>query len=176
VSISETLSLIHHPNPILGLKAKVVDGFDGTNVVDNPEIQDVVQKMIKIMKKEGGVGLSAPQVGLSWRLFVTINPLDLNGGVVWINPTIETLRDKGFKSDFEGCLSLPGIQQRVRRANVVRIKGCDENGKYREIVSNSPILARIWQHEYDHLDGVLIIDKGKKTVKSRGKKRKNNRR
>tara|TARA_R110000744_G_scaffold375190_1_gene488498 strand:+ start:664 stop:1185 length:522 start_codon:yes stop_codon:yes gene_type:complete len=169
VSLSETLSLIHHPNPILSQKAKVLDNFDGTDV---PEVRDVVQKMISIMKSSGGVGLSAPQVGLAWRLFVTIDPRNLDSGVVWINPSVEVVGGGGFKSDFEGCLSLPGIQQRVRRANVVRIKGYDENCKYVERVSSSPMLARIWQHEYDHLDGILIIDKGKKVVKSRrGKKR-----
>ena len=175
MSISETLSLIHHPNPILSQKAKAVSGFDGIATVDNPEIQEIAQKMIRIMKTNGGVGLSAPQVGLPWRLFVTIDPRNLEGGVVWINPSIETVGGKGFKSEFEGCLSLPGVQHRVRRANVVRIKGYDENGKYVERVSSSPILARIWQHEYDHLNGILIIDKGKKAVKSRGKKRKKKR-
>lgn len=164
MSIPETLSIIHHPNPILGQKAKVI-----SSVV--PKVQDVAQEMIELMKKEGGVGLSAPQVGIPWRLFVTIDPMNLDGGVVWINPTVEKVLGDGFKSEFEGCLSLPGVQHRVRRANVARIKGFDENSKSIERISSSPILARIWQHEYDHLNGILIIDRGKKTVKSRGKKR-----
>lgn len=168
MSISKTLSLIYHPNPVLSQKAKPV-------TLDNPKVQEVAQEMIEIMKKNGGVGLSAPQVGLPWRLFVTVNARYLEGGVVWINPSIERVGGSGFKSEFEGCLSLPGVQHRVRRANIVRIKGYDENGKYIERLSSSPILARIWQHEYDHLNGVLIIDKGKKTVKKRGKKRKNKR-
>ena len=168
VSIPETLSLVYHPSPILGQKAGII-----SSVV--PKVQDVAQEMIEIMKKEGGVGLSAPQVGISWRLFVTMDPGDLSGGVVWINPTVEKVVSKGFKSEIEGCLSLPGVQHRVRRANVVRIKGYDENGKYIQRISSSPILARIWQHEYDHLNGVLIIDKGKKSVNNRGKKRKKKR-
>lgn len=169
MSISDTLSLIYHPDPVLSRKTKTVE-------VDDPKVQEVAQEMIEIMKKNGGIGLSAPQVGISWSIFVTANPRNLERGVVWINPNVKTVGGHGFKSEFEGCLSIPGVQHRVRRAKVVRIKGYDEDGKYIERLSSSPMLARIWQHEYDHLNGVLIIDKGKKSVNNRGKKRKKKKR
>lgn len=131
--------------------------------------------MLKLMAKAEGIGLAAPQVGLPWRLFV-VNipspspddtsfdptayeglPIATDGPKVYINPV---LSDAGgeLESYEEGCLSLPDIQGTVHRPPMITIKAMDENGK--EFTQRAGgLLARCWQHENDHLDGILILDK-----------------
>jgi len=122
----------------------------------DPEINVVAKRMIELMFEANGAGLAAPQVGLPWKLFVTIDPEREGEALVWVNPQLEIL-DATPVNDEEGCLSLPGITVDVQRHTLVRVTG--------QAIDGSPIectdewLSRVVQHENDHLDGVLIIDR-----------------
>lgn len=120
-------------------------------------IQTLVDDMIETMNDAGGVGLAAPQVGVLRRLFV----VDIGDGpMVLINPEIVEM--KGEQTGEEGCLSLPGKAETVTRANYVKIKGLDREGNEVEY-EGTELLARAFQHENDHLDGILYVDKAAET-------------
>ncbi len=149
----QTLALQIYPAPSLVKCAEDVDASD-------PNVKAVALRMIELMFTHQGVGLAAPQIGLSWRVFVTRDhsvPEDEEHGVVWINPKLEVICDE-FDIDEEGCLSLPDIRADIRRHTGIRISGFDVNGNPQEMSSNE-FIARVWQHENDHLDGILILDK-----------------
>ncbi len=115
---------------------------------------DLVDDMRKSLKRASGVGLAAPQVGVSKRLFVTAAPND--DFRVFVNPEIiETSVEEVLME--EGCLSVPGIYSSVKRPKTISIQAQDLNGKYFKM-KLSGYLARISQHENDHLNGVLFID------------------
>lgn len=145
-----SLSLVLHPASVLKEVAEIVDPKD-------EGVQTVARSMIQIMREHRGAGLAAPQVGLSWRLFVTHDPNDPENALTWINPTLESVGDE-VSIEEEGCLSIPEVRGNIRRSVAIRIKGYDQNGEQVEVTSNE-MIARVWQHENDHLDGVLIIDK-----------------
>lgn len=128
------------------------------------DIKKLVADLYETMYNASGVGLAAPQVGLSMRLFVTDgSPMDEDDQVlqsfkkVFVNPTI--LEETGTEWAFEeGCLSIPGIRADVNRPPKVKIHYFDENwNEHTEEFEGLP--ARIIQHEYDHLQGVLFVDK-----------------
>ncbi len=120
-------------------------------------IQTLVDDMIETMHDANGVGLAAPQVGVMRRLFV----VDIGDGpIVLINP--EIIEMSGEQTGEEGCLSLPGKAGTVTRANYVKIKGLDRDGN-EQVYEGTELLARAFQHENDHLDGVLYIDKATET-------------
>ena len=144
------LDILSHPHPTLRLKAEPVQ-----KVTD--EVRAVVDRMFELMNEAEGIGLAAPQVGVSWRLFITRDPDEQSRGCVWINPELEII-EESTEIDEEGCLSLPGILVNVNRPLGIRIRGLDEHGEPVESASSEHI-ARVWQHEYDHLDGRLIIDR-----------------
>ncbi len=145
-----TLSVVYYPHDILRQNASEVDPADAN-------VQAVARRMIELMFEHHGVGLAAPQVGLPWRLFVT-QDLDNEGeGIVWMNPVLETIDDSAEVEE-EGCLSLPEIRADIRRPTGIRISGFDGDGNAHSLESDD-FIARVWQHENDHLDGVLIIDK-----------------
>jgi peptide deformylase len=130
--------------------AKEVDPSD-------EDVQAVARRMIELMFEHNGVGLAAPQVGLSWRIFVTRDPEDEHAAHAWMNPSIEIMHGD-IGSDEEGCLSLPEIRGEIKRPAAIRITGYDADGKCKTEESDE-FISRIWQHENDHLDGILIIDK-----------------
>jgi len=112
--------------------------------------------MIQIMLGHDGVGLAAPQIGRNIRLIVVRY---LDGDLVLINPKI--CKKSWLKEwDEEGCLSVPGIVGDVKRCKKITIKFLDENGKLRQLTGQG-LLARVIQHEVDHLDGILFIDKAR---------------
>jgi peptide deformylase len=114
--------------------------------------------MFMIMYKEDGIGLAAPQVGLSIRLFVVdVSPVDESGGKkVFINP--EIINSWGESTIEEGCLSVPGIREEVNRPEKIEVKYQDETGQeITELLDGWP--ARVIQHEKDHLDGILFVDR-----------------
>jgi peptide deformylase len=113
----------------------------------------LIADMFDTMRQAPGVGLAGPQVGVLERIFVW-EAEDRHG--VLINPMI-TERSEETVQEEEGCLSLPGIYYPVARASQVTVEGLDENGE-RVVLEGSDLLARIFQHEIDHLDGVLFID------------------
>jgi peptide deformylase len=116
--------------------------------------QFLVDELFRVMRKANGVGLAAPQLGIAQRVIV-IAPLDYKP-VALINPVI--VKSEGEQLGQEGCLSIPGLYGDVKRASFVEIEGYDRKGRPIAIeLEGMP--ARIAQHEIDHLDGVLFIDK-----------------
>lgn len=144
------LAIVHYPHPVLRQNAEPIP-----EVTD--EVKAVAAKMIELMHQAPGVGLAAPQVGLAWRMFVA-NPTGEPGDDrVYINPKLSE-PGGGKAARDEGCLSLPGITVEMSRPAEITIRATNLDGESFE-ESADDLLARIWQHEYDHLDGVLIIDK-----------------
>ena len=118
----------------------------------NEDVAELVEHMEKIMRAANGVGLAAPQLGILQRIFV----YDAGDGFqAIINPKI--LGRKGEQVGIEGCLSIPGLQGDVARAEEVVVKGVDQFGKPVRIRGDG-LTARVIQHENDHLDGILFID------------------
>ena len=145
-----SLQIRLYPDPGLAQVAEPVEAV-------TPEIQALAHRMGELMVEADGIGLAAPQVGVSKRLFVTRDPDDPEAAVVWINPTLEVIDDT-CASSIEGCLSLPDIDVSVVRPVGIRITGTDLDGATCTLESDQHI-ARVWQHEYDHLEGRLIIDR-----------------
>jgi len=139
-------------NAILRERAKAVP-----KITSN--ILKLLDNMADTLYSEKGVGLAAPQVGVAKRVVV----IDAGEGLVeLINP--EIIKFEGQATDTEGCLSIPGTVGDVTRAASVEVKCQDRHGKER-IIQASDLFARALQHEIDHLDGVLFIDRAQKVWK-----------
>jgi peptide deformylase len=118
-----------------------------------PQIQPLVDGMVTIMRQANGVGLAAPQVGVNKRVLVARVEERLH---VLIDPVI--VRSEGEELGTEGCLSIPGIVAEVPRAARVVVKGKNRKGKGITLRAEG-LLARVLQHEIDHLDGILFLDR-----------------
>lgn len=138
-------------DPVLRRKALAVAEVDDT-------VRELVADMRETMRAYHGVGLAANQVGVLQRVLVVDVPVDDETRVrcVLINPELD--QRAGAESGEEGCLSIPGLYEEVRRAQRVRVRGLDEQGQPLEFVAEG-YLARALQHEVDHLDGVLFVDR-----------------
>ncbi len=156
-----TLRIQTYPAEILRRKAEPID--------PTPEVAAIAQRMIELMREADGIGLAAPQVALPWRMFtchvpegqeraLTDSPPSANAGPeVFINPELSD--PTGAPEPFEeGCLSLPDITGEVLRPPTITITATDLDGQ-RFTRTASGLLARCWQHECDHLNGVLILDR-----------------
>jgi peptide deformylase len=143
-------------HPVLRTKARTVDKSE----LKNPVVQHFIDSMIDTMHEYSGVGLAAPQVHESLRVFVAMLDPDGRGegdAVTFINPEITPLGDQTVEG-WEGCLSIPEIRGRVPRSQHVKITALDRHGKRFELeLKDFP--ARVVQHETDHLDGVLFLDR-----------------
>ncbi|GEA15080.1 MAG: peptide deformylase [Moorella sp. (in: firmicutes)] len=138
--------ILVHPDPILREKSQAVKKI-------TPNIWKLLDNLADTMYDAPGVGLAAPQIGVLKRVIV----VDVGEGLIeLINPEIIAARGKDVGP--EGCLSVPGAQGEVPRAAAVTVRGLDRHGREREIKAEG-LLARALQHEIDHLDGVLFIDK-----------------
>lgn len=136
-------------NPTLREKCKKVPKV-------NSNIIKLLENMADTMYAAEGVGLAAPQIGITKRVVV----IDVGEGLIeLINPVI--ISKEGEETDAEGCLSLPGVAGEVTRAARVKVKALDRNGKEQEYTGEG-LLARAFQHEVDHLDGILFIDLAKR--------------
>lgn len=141
--------IVKYPEPVLSQPGEPVTEF-------NDELRKFVADMFEAMYEAKGIGLAAPQVAVSKRITV----IDLSGGqdpkqkLVLINP--EVIEREGKQYEEEGCLSFPEIHEKVQRAAKVRIRAQDEYGKWFEM-DGEELLSRAFQHEIDHLDGVLFI-------------------
>lgn len=144
------LQILRYPHPVLAASAREVDAVDD-------DIRSLAARMIETMYEADGVGLAAPQVGHSIRLFVA-DPRDSPepDPVVFINPTLEL--DGELELFEEGCLSIPDIRVTVRRPGAARISAIDLDGESFTLESDG-FAARVWQHEFDHLEGRLIVDR-----------------
>jgi peptide deformylase len=143
-------------HPVLRAKARTVDKSE----LKSPEIQLFIDSMIDTMYEYSGVGLAAPQVHESLRVFVAMLDPDGRGegdAVTFINPEIMVVGDQTVEG-WEGCLSIPEIRGRVPRAQHIKVSALDRTGKRFELeLKDFP--ARVVQHETDHLDGVLFLDR-----------------
>lgn len=119
-----------------------------------PEILNLIKDMAETMYTASGVGLAAPQVGVSKRIIITDG--EEEGLIVLINPTI--IESEGEVIKEEGCLSVPDIYSQVKRSSKVTIKALNESGEPIKITKEG-LIARALQHEIDHLNGILFIDK-----------------
>ncbi|MFM1833417.1 MAG: Peptide deformylase [Planctomycetota bacterium] len=144
------LEIHRYPHPVLARRAEPVD------VVDD-DLRRLAEAMIEVMYEADGVGLAAPQVGISRRMFVA-DPrrTDEPDPQVFINPEIRLTGD--LVPFEEGCLSIPDVRVTVRRPQVATIVATGLDGEPFEMTDDD-FAARVWQHEFDHLDGVLIVDR-----------------
>ena len=142
--------IVKYPDPILSKRGEPVTVFDD-------KLKTLVEEMFESMYAAQGIGLAAPQIGISQRLTVIDISFkkNLEEKVVLINP--EVIEKKGKQYEEEGCLSLPEIREKVNRAAWVKVRAQDVEGNWFEI-EGEELLARALQHEIDHLDGVLFID------------------
>lgn len=139
--------IVKEPDEVLHKKAKEVTKI-------TPNVQKLLDDMADTMYDAEGVGLAAPQVGILKRLIV-IDAGDEHGLIKMINP--EILESEGEQFGPEGCLSIPGWNGDVRRAEKVTVKGLDREGN-ELIITGTGLLARAFQHEIDHLNGVLFTE------------------
>jgi peptide deformylase len=146
------MDVLVYPDPILRRGGKTVSTFDAG-------LRQLTEQMLEAMYVEGGVGLAAPQVGIEHKLLV-LNPAgdkkDRSGERVLCNPRLT--RKKGREFGEEGCLSFPGIHAEVERWVDITVSYQDLDGK-EQTLEASGWLARIVQHEMDHLDGVFFVDR-----------------
>lgn len=160
-----SLGIVRYPAEVLRQKATAVEA--------TPPVLAAAKRMIQLMHDAPGIGLAAPQVGLSWRVFVADVPPDDHraeprnaetdppsataGPEIYIDPVLS--KPQGVHEFMEeGCLSLPGILGDVLRPPTITMTYTDEQGQ-RITRKATGLLARCWQHEMDHLDGVLILDR-----------------
>jgi peptide deformylase len=154
--------IVSLPDPVLRRKARPVTRFD-------PELQTLVDDMVETMRAAPGVGLAAPQVGVSERVIVveySVNDEDEEAPkklFVMVNPEIKTTSEE-TEDGVEGCLSVPGYQGEVKRALAVTVRGQTRRGQPMKVKAKG-WLARIFQHEIDHLDGVVFTDRATRVWK-----------
>lgn len=139
--------IVKEPDEVLHKKAKEVNKI-------TPNVQKLLDDMADTMYDAEGVGLAAPQVGILKRLIV-IDAGDEHGLIKMINP--EIVESEGEQFGPEGCLSIPGWNGDVRRAEKVTVKGLDREGN-ELVITGTGLLSRAFQHEIDHLNGVLFTE------------------
>lgn len=142
--------IVKYGDPVLETKAADVTEFD------TPELNQLVSDMFETMYAAKGVGLAAPQIGISKRITVIDTSVgeDPSQKLVLINP--EIIHKEGSQTGEEGCLSIPGFREQVTRAMKATVRAQNVKGEYSEIVGEE-LLARAFQHETDHLNGILYI-------------------
>lgn len=140
-----------YPDPVLRVRCPEVEDFDA-------ELKELAENMVETMRAAPGIGLAASQVGVEQRLAV----VDITAGEaedtlhVFVNP--EIVESAGRDTDEEGCLSIPGITEKVNRPAAIRVRALDLDGKPFEKEAEG-LFARAICHEIDHLDGVLFVDR-----------------
>lgn len=153
------LKLRYYPDPVLKTKAKKITIFDSS-------VRKLAQDMLDTMYDSDGVGLAAPQVGVSKRLMV----IDVSGEdeaprpIVFINP--EIIEEEGEMCGQEGCLSFPDVFFEVKRSSRVVVRYQNLKGQTMKLTAEGNLLCRAIQHEIDHLDGELFIDKASSKLKA----------
>ncbi len=148
-TVGNLMNIVIYPDPVLRQKAKPLAEI-------NKEVYLKVEEMMELMYQAQGIGLAAPQVGWSVRLFIIDADGGRNGEKVFINPVI--IEEAGELNKEEGCLSFPGIMSKVARAQRIKAEAYNLKGQKIEIEAEG-LAARAWQHELDHLNGSLFIDK-----------------
>ena len=144
----DKLKIVYYPDPILKRVSEPVEEFSA-------ELAALVDAMLDIKKEAKGVGLAAPQVGIPIRLFICNVTGEPGDDLVCVNPTLSGLDGAGELE--EGCLSIPGVTITMRRSAKAVLNAYDARGHAFERTDDE-LLARVWQHEVDHLNGRLITD------------------
>jgi peptide deformylase len=145
----EELKIIHWPDPRLKKLSKPVE-------LPDPSLKQLAARMFELMREAKGVGLAAPQVGLNIRLFV-MNPTgEPQDDRVYVNPVLSD--GDGEEEGEEGCLSLPEIHASIVRFKKMRMSARDVDGNPIDEAGEG-FVARVWQHEFDHLNGTLLTDR-----------------
>jgi peptide deformylase len=148
--------IVNHPDLVLREKAKEVKTI-------TPNVIKLLDDLAETMYDAEGVGLAAPQVGILKRIAV----VDCGDGLIeLINP--EIIHTEGEEIGSEGCLSIPGLTGEVKRHEKVKVRALDRDGK-EQIYSGEGLLARAFQHEIDHLNGILFLDLALKLYNNDGK-------
>ena len=143
--------VVKWPEPVLSKRGEAVTEF-------GPELKKLVEEMFESMYAAQGIGLAAPQIAISQRIAVvdlSFNK-EVKDRIALINPEIVSMT--GRQLEEEGCLSLPDIREKVQRAEHVKVRAQNVSGEWFE-VEGDELLARALQHEIDHLDGILFIDR-----------------
>ncbi len=137
-------------DPVLRVKSKPVLEMDSS-------VEELVDEMFEALEEEGGIGLAAPQIGVPLRIIIVSLPAEIGRTeVALINPEIKSA--EGWQEFEEGCLSVPGIFDKVKRRARIKIEGLLPNGaRFESEYEGFP--ATVFQHEIDHLDGVLFVDR-----------------
>jgi peptide deformylase len=156
--MSEEISIIQLGNPILRQKAEFVED------IHCDRIQKLIDDLLVTVADANGVGIAAPQVGISDRIFIVASRPNLRypnaplmEPTAMINPQIVDCSDELAK-DWEGCLSIPGIRGLVPRYRTIKVEYTDRHGNLRS-QQLTDFVARIFQHEYDHMSGLVFLDK-----------------
>jgi peptide deformylase len=151
----KTLHVLRYPAPALREHAAQIAEI-------NSFLSEMSDRMAELMREEKGIGLAATQVGWPFR-FVVLNTTSEPGKAeTFINPVILSKRGKLFEE--EGCLSVPGVFAKIRRAEIVTVRAMLPSGETVEMEAQG-LVARAWQHELDHLDGTLFVDRLSPTAK-----------
>ena len=154
------MQVVYYPNPILRKRAEEVDSFD-------QDLKDLVEEMKQTMMEYGGVGLAAPQVGLSRRILILSEDGSYENATALINPKIQTSGE--LVTHQEGCLSFPDIYGDILRPDKVTVEAVDEEGNELKFEQDGWI-SRIIQHEFDHLEGRMFVERMSPADKVRIKK------
>lgn len=145
----DSLAILQYPDPRLSEVCTPIKAVDD-------RVAALVETMVELMFHAQGVGLAAPQVGVTVQLFLATPTFDRDDVHVYINPRI--VSGEGGVDDEEGCLSFPGVYSRVKRKKKVTIEATGLDGElFRETVTG--LHSRILQHENDHLEGILLVDR-----------------
>jgi len=151
----EDCQITRYPAEVLGGRAQPVEEI-------NDDIRRLVDRMIDVMFEQKGVGLAAPQVGVPLRLFVISLDGSRENVMVFINPTVTP--DGELEAIEEGCLSVPGVYTKIRRYKNCKVTATDLNG--REFTDEADgLYARALQHEYDHIEGMTIVNRMGQTAR-----------
>ena len=142
-------------HPVLRQRTALIQPDD----ISMASMQRLIDDMFDTMNEYAGIGLAAPQVHQELRLFVAgvDDPNSTMQPVVMINPEIEVIGEE-TEEDWEGCLSIPDIRGKVLRAKNIRVRSLDRHGKLQQLTANG-FPARVIQHETDHLNGILFVDR-----------------
>lgn len=147
--MADELKIITYPDPRLKWASAPVERFDD-------DLAALARRMLELMRERRGVGLAAPQVGVNIRMFV-MNPTGEDADArVYVNPVLSDT--DGEETSEEGCLSIPEVNADISRSLTATLTALDLSGKPVKETATG-YLPRIWQHEIDHLDGVLILDR-----------------
>ena len=154
---SGPLRILVYPDPFLAKRARPVTAAElKAGKADGWDLAELLQRMQASVSAEQGLGLAATQVGVGLRLFLArVNKEDIEAQVV-INPVLSEMR--GSAVEEEGCLSLPGLRAKVKRYTSLHLSGVDLKGQPLSFDAQD-LFARICQHETDHLDGILFINR-----------------